>query len=83
MSPKIVHKRDGYNRIFFKSGSPNDLKKQLKNKKIHWEVGACNKGLKINVFWIHIFLLPRNALKYAKAHRLEIVTTYGMKSRAS
>ena len=32
--------------IFFTSRSPNDLKKQLKNKKINWEVGACNKGLK-------------------------------------
>ena len=45
VSPKIVHKRDGYNMFFFKSGTHNDPKKQLKNKKINWEVGACNKGL--------------------------------------
>ena len=48
MSPKIVHKRDGYNMDFFPSGSNNNPKKQMKNRKIYWEVVVCNKGLNVN-----------------------------------
>ena len=49
MSLKSVHKLDGYNMFFFKSGSHNDPKKQVKNKK-KWEVGVCNTGLKFECF---------------------------------
>ena len=66
MLPKIVHKRDGYNMDFFQSGSTNDLKKQLKNKQINCEVGACNKGLKGS----HSFVLCTSDFQIAQLEGL-------------
>ena len=50
MSPKKIHKGDGYNMILFKSGSHNDAKKRtVKIFKISWEDGACNTGLIVGI----------------------------------